>query len=163
MKLALNIAFAAAVSAAALYAGWHVSGPFGLVLTAPVLALFGRPIVDIITGYPRFVGRLAMRRYEGRYYEFRGRRMDIHVDADATCWIATDDVRKIAALPADPVLCRVAPGECRELGDPSMWRLSADGAARVLAKSSDPEVAKFLTWLNRDVALPARNRRERRM
>jgi hypothetical protein len=104
-----------------------------------------------------------MRRYEGRYYEFRGRRMDIHVDADAVCWIATEDVRKIAALPADPVLCRVAPGGCRELGDPAMWRLSTDGATRVLAKSSDPEVAKFLTWLDREVALPARNRRERRM
>jgi hypothetical protein len=44
-----------------------------------------------------------------------------------------------------------------------MWRLSTEGATRVLSKSSDPEVAKFLTWLDREVALPARNRRERRM
>ena len=163
MTLARDLAFGVAVSAAALVAGWWAAGPIGLVLTAPVLGILARPIVELVAGYPRFVGRLATHRHAGRYREFRGRAMDIHVDADATCWVATEDVRKIAALPADAVLCRVAPGQCRELGDPAVWRLSSDGAALVLGKSSDPEVAKFLTWLERQVALPARNRRERRM
>ena len=31
-----------------------------------------------------------------RYYEFRGRAMDIHIDADARCWVATADARKVA-------------------------------------------------------------------
>jgi hypothetical protein len=163
VKLALNIAFGLAVSAAVLYGAWRVAGPFGLVLTAPVLAILARPIVDIVTGYPRFVARLALRRYEGRYYAYRGRHMDIHIDAEARCWIATQDVRKITALPADAVLCRLLPADCRELGEPASWRITTEGAAQVLAKSSDPEVARFRAWLERDVALPARKRRERGM
>jgi hypothetical protein len=161
VKLAIDIAFGAALSFAVLYGGWHWFGPFGLVFGAPVLAIFGRPLVEILTSMPRLARHLALRPLAGRYYEFRGRSMDIHIDADATCWVATEDVRKLTELPADAVLQRVAPRECRQLGDPSVWRLSSDGAAKVLAKSSDPEVAKFLTWLEREVALPARNRRAR--
>ena len=162
MKLALDIAFGAALSAAVLYGGWHWFGPFGLVFGAPILAIFGRPLVEILTSMPRHARHLALRSHAGRYYEFRGRSMDIHVDADARCWVATADVRKITALPAEAVLLRVAPGQCRELGDPVLWRLSSEGASQVLGKSSDPEVAKFLTWLEREVALPARNRLEGR-
>ena len=33
---------------------------------------------------------VALRRVAGRYYEFRGRSMDIHIDADATCWVSSD-------------------------------------------------------------------------
>ena len=163
MKLAIDIAFGAALSLAVLYAGWHWFGPFGLVFGAPILAIFGRPLVEIITSAPRHMRHLALRDQAGRYHEFRGRSMDIHVDADAVCWVATEDVRKITALPADAVLQRVAPGQCQELGKPATWRLSVEGAAQVLGKSSDPEVAKFLTWLEREVASPARKRRERRM
>jgi hypothetical protein len=162
VKLALDIAFGAALSLAVLYGGWHWFGPFGLVFGAPILAIFGPPLVEILTSLPRHARHLALRDRAGRYYEFRGRAMDIHVDADAVCWVATADVRKITALPAEAVLCRVARGQCQEFGDPAVWRLSTDGAAQVLAKSSDPEVAKFLTWLEREVALPARNRRARR-
>lgn len=162
MRLAVDIAFGIALSTAVLYAGWRWYGPFGLVFGAPIVAIFARPLVEILTSLPRHARHLALRDRAGRYYEFRGRSMDIDVDADARCWIATADVRKIAALPAEAVLLRLVPGQCRELGDPVAWRLSTEGAAQVLGKSSDPEVAKFLTWLEREVALPARNRRERR-
>jgi hypothetical protein len=162
VKLAIDIAFGAAISLAVLYAGWHWFGPFGLVFGAPILAIFGKPLVEILTSVPRQIRHLALRGQAGRYYEFRGRSMDIHIDADARCWVATEDVRKITALPADVVLCRVVRGECRELGDPVRWRLSSEGAQEMLGKSSDGEVARFLTWLEREVALPARNRRARR-
>jgi hypothetical protein len=162
VKLAIDIAFGAALSLAVLYGGWHWFGPFGLVFGAPILAIFGRPLVEIMTSMPRQIRHLALRGQAGRYYEFRGRSMDIHIDADARCWVATDDVRKIAALPAEAVLQRLVRGECRELGDPVAWRISSEGAAQVLGKSSDPEVAKFLAWLDREVALPARNRLARR-
>jgi len=163
VKLAVDIAFAAALSAAVLYGGWHWFGPFGLVFGAPILALFGRPLVEILASLPRHARHLALRGQAGRYHEFRGRSMDVHVDADAHCWIATADVRKITALPAEAVLLRLVPGQCRELGHPAMWRISSDGVMQVLGKSTDPEVTKFLTWLDREVAQPARNRRARRV
>ena len=158
MKLAVNIAFGVAVSVAVLYAFWHWFGAFGLVYAMPVLGILGKPLVDIVTGLPRLAQRLAMRRFEGRYYEFRGRSMDIHIDADARCWVSTADARKIAALPTDAVLKRMAPLECRQLGDPVQWRMTTAGLAQVLAKSSDPDVAKFRDWLEKQVARPARNR-----
>ena len=37
MRLAIDIAFATAVSAAVMYAGWHWYGPFGLVFGAPTV------------------------------------------------------------------------------------------------------------------------------
>ena len=162
MKLAINIAFGVAVCAAVLYAFWTWFGVFGLVYAMPVLAILGKAIVEIIAGFPRFARHLALRKVAGRYFEFRGRAMDIHIDADARCWVATADARKVAALPADAVLKRMAPLECRELGEPVQWRMTTEGLARVLAKSSDPEVTKFCHWLEVDVARPARNRRDGR-
>jgi hypothetical protein len=162
LKWIVNLAFGVAVSAALLYMFWRSFGPFGLVYAMPVLAILGKPLVEIGASLPRLAARIAMRKFEGRYYEFRGRSMDIHIDADARCWVSTADARKITPLPADLVLNRMAPLECRELGDPVQWRITPEGLAQVLAKSSDPDVTKFCNWLEKDVARPARNRRDGR-
>jgi hypothetical protein len=161
MRLVVNIAFALAVSAALLYAFWRWFGAFGLVFAMPVISILAMPIVEILTGFPSFARRLALRRVEGRYFEFRGRAIDIHIDADARCWVSTADARKIVALPADPVLCRLAPLHCAELGEPRLWRITPEGLAELLARSSDAEVTKFCRWLEVDVARPARNKLER--
>jgi hypothetical protein len=158
----VDIAFVVVVSAAVLGLAWHVGGPLGLVLVMPILALLAPALVELMSRVPRFMRHLALRRYAGRYFEFRGKSMDIHIDAGARCWVSTADVRKITPLPADPVLNRMTPLECGELGDPVLWRITPEGLAHVLARSSDPEVTKFCHWLEVDVARPARNRRDGR-
>jgi len=163
MKPALSLVVGTALCAAVLYGFWRWQGAFGLVFAAPVTAVLARPLVDLIAGFPRFATRLALRRREGRYYAFRERRMDIHIDDEAVCWVRTDDARKIVALPADAVLRRLLPHGCRELGDPACWRITTDGLAELLAKSTDADVAKFRDWLERDVARPARNKLARGM
>lgn len=160
MRQAVNLALVAALCAAVLAGAWHLWGAFGLVYTMPVLALVAMPLVEILAGLPRLARRIALRKVAGRYFEFRGRAMDIHIDADARCWVSTPDARKIAALPVDAVLNRVAPLECGRLGDPLCWRITTEGLAQVLARSSDPDVTKFCHWLEVDVARPARNRRD---
>ncbi len=162
MKWIVNLVLGAAVSAAVLYAFWRWFGTFGLVYAMPVLAILGKPLVEIGASLPRLATHIALRKVDGRYYEFRGRSMDIHVDADARCWVSTADVRKITPLPADGVLNRLTPLECLELGEPLQWRITPQGLAQVLAKSSDPDVTKFCNWLEKDVARPARNRRDGR-
>lgn len=163
MRLLLNIAFGIAVSLAVLATMWHFFGPFGLVFGMPVLAVFAYPIIDIVTGYPRFVTRIVMRKVEGRYYEFRSRSLDIDIDDDAVCWVSTADVRKLVpTLAAEPVLLRLYPGQVKESGDPRQWRITAQALTLLLAKSSDPDVTKFSNWLEKDVARPARNRLARR-
>ncbi len=162
MRLLLNIAFGVAVSLAVLYTMWHFFGPFGLVFGMPVLAVFAFPLIDIVAGYPRFVTRIVMRKFEGRYFEYRSRSMDIDIDDGARCWISTSDVRKIVpSLPAEPVLLRLHPGQVKESGDPRQWRITTQALTQFLAKSTDAEVTKFANWLEKDVARPARNRLER--
>lgn len=124
MRPAVNLALGAALCAAVLGVAWHGWGAFGLVYTMPVLAILAMPLVDIVAGLPRLARRIALRKVAGRYFEFRGRAMDIHIDADARCWVSTADARKIAALPADEVLRRLAPLECGRLGDPVRWRIT---------------------------------------
>ena len=159
---AVNLALAGALCAAVLAAGWHWWGAFGLVYTMPVLGILALPLVELLAGLPRLAKRIALRKVAGRYFEFRGRAMDIHIDADARCWVSTADARKIAALPADAVLSRLVPLECGRLGNPVRWRITTEGLAQVLARSSDPDVTKFCHWLEVDVARPARNRRDGR-
>ncbi len=164
MKTFMNMAFGVSVSAGVLYIFFQYFGPFGLVYGMPVLAICAMPMVDLIAGFPRLAARIAMRRYEGRYYAFRGRHVDIDIDSRATCWVSTADVRKmIPSLPSEAVLMRLHPGLVKETGDPLLWRIAPEALKQVLAKSSDADVGKFLNWLETEVAMPARKRLERGM
>jgi hypothetical protein len=164
MKTFWNLAFGVAVSAGVLYIFFQVFGAFGLVYGMPVLAICVMPMLDLIAAFPRLAVRIAMRRYDGRYYAFRGRHVDIDIDARATCWISTVDVRKtIPSLPSEAVLARLHPGLVTETGDPLVWRITLEALKLVLAKSSDADVGKFLHWLETQVAQPARKRLERGM
>ena len=164
MKTLLNIAFGAAVSLAVLYGLWHWFGPFGLVFGMPVLGIFAFPLVDIVTGYPRFVSRLVMRKVEGRYFAWRGMSLDIAIDERAMCWVSISDVRKVVpALPTEPVLVRLFSGQVKESGDPRQWRITIHALGLFLSKSTDADLAKFAAWLENDVARPARNRLARGM
>lgn len=162
MRVAVDIAFVGTLSVAVLYGAWRFTGPIGLVCTMPILALLGPALVELMSRIPRFIKHLALRPLDGRYFEYRGKSLDIFVDADAQCWISTADVRKITPLPADGVLQRLLPGHCGEVGEPQRWRITVAGLAQVLAKAQDPNGTRFLHWLEVDVARPARNRRDGR-
>jgi hypothetical protein len=162
MKRLLALVVGPVVVAALLYVLYRALGPVGLAMGMPLLgAVLARPLVGLVTGYPRLLSRIAMRKVEGRYVEYRGKSLDVHIDAQALCWVGTDDIRKLVALPADPVLRRLVPAQCGERGDPPQCRITVEGLAQVLSRSSEPDVAKFCRWLEVDVARPARNRRER--
>jgi len=164
MKTVVNMVFGLAVSAGVLSIFFHYFGPFGLVYGMPVLAVCAMPLLDMIAGFPRLAARIALRRYEGRYYAFRGRHVDIDIDARALCWVSTADVRKaVPSLPVEPVLARLYPDQVRETGDPRVWRITPEALKQVLARSSDADVGKFLQWLETEVAAPARKRLERGM
>ena len=162
MRVLLNIACGAAVAVAVLSALWHFFGPFGLAFGMPVLVVFAFPLIDILAGYPRFVSRLVMRKVDGRYFEYRGMSLGIDIDAAALCWISTADVRKVVpSLPVEAVLMRLHPGQVRESGDPRRWRITTQALTLFFAKSTDPDVTKFASWVDRDVTRPARDRLER--
>lgn len=162
MKTLLDIAFRAAIALAVLYGLWHGFGPFGLVFGMPVLGIFAFPLVHVVAGYPRFVSRLAMRKVEGRYFAYRGMSLDIAIDERAVCWVSTADLRKLVPdLPTEAVLVRMHAGQLKECGDPRQWRITIHALSLFLARSTDADNTRFATWLERDVARPARNRLER--
>ena len=164
MKTFWNLAFGVSVSAGVLYIFFSYFGAFGLIYGMPVVAICAMPMVDMIAAFPRVAARIAMRRYDGRYYAFRNRHIDIDIDARAACWVSTADVRKIIpSLPAEAVLVRLHPGLVKETGDPQLWRITPEALKMVLAKSSDADVGKFLHWLETEVVQPARKRLERGM
>ena len=164
MRTFVNLALAVVVAVAVLYGLWRLFGAFGLACGMPVLALFARPLIDMVAGYPRFVSRLVMRKVEGRYFEYRNMSLDIVTDDVAACWISTADVRKVVpGLPAEPVLSRLYPGQVKESGDPRQWRIGVQALTQFLAKSTDPDMTRFANWLDKDVARPARNRLARGM
>jgi hypothetical protein len=143
MNAPLRLTLGAIVMAAVLDVAYRVGGALGLVFVCPLMALLGPSLIEVLAGYPRFVTRIVMRKFEGRYYEFRGRSMDIEIDDQARCWISTADVRKLTALPADGVLWHLYPGECRESGDPMRWRITTRALTQFFAKATDPDVTRL--------------------
>ncbi len=137
MKTAVDIAFGAAVSLAVLYGLWNWFGAFGLVFGAPVLAVFAVPLVDVVTGYPRLVSRLVMRKVEGRYFAYRGMSLDIDIDEHAACWISTADVRKLVPATAlvAPAAPRISPAARSGSGRPATLR-RAPGLVRASAAAA---------------------------
>lgn len=159
-----NLALGCAVSAAVLYVLWVAFGAAGLALGTAATVICVMPLLDILGDVPRFLGGLALRRYAGRHYSFRGRQVDVDIDARATCWVSTADIRKILpSLPADAVLQRLQPAQVRECGEPRVWRITPDALAAVLERSADVDAAKFRQWLASQVQSPARRRLERGM
>jgi len=163
MNALARLGLGALVLAGVFCLAYRIGGARGLVFVCPLLALLGKPLLDVLGGYPRFVTRIVMRKFEGRYYEFRGRSMDIEIDDQARCWISTADVRKLTPLPADAVLSRLYPGECRESGDPMRQRITTDALMQFFAKATDADISRFSHWLAVHVTRPARNKLERRL
>ena len=163
-KTFINLAFGIAVSVAVLYGMWHWYGPYGLVFGMPVIAILAIPFLEMFGLIPFLAKWFAFRKVAGRYYEYRGRHVDIEIDGEATCWVSTADIRKILpSLPSDPVLARMQPNDVEEGGEPRTWRITSRALAVVLQKATDPETTRFCQWLDTQVAQPARKRLQRRM
>jgi hypothetical protein len=162
MKILVRLVLGAGAAAAVMYWAYRWLGPAGLVYAAPLLGLaLAKPIVELLAAYPRLVTRLVLRKVNGRYFEYRGAALDIHIDERATCWISTADLRKIVALPTDPVLKRLYPMQCRELGKPVAWRLGGEALIDYLGRSTEVDMTKFSFWVEKNVVTPARNKRKR--
>jgi hypothetical protein len=164
LKILLRLFFGVTVAAAIAWPLYRLLGAVALAWCAPLLGVaLARPLVEILSGVPRFYSGIVLRKVNGRYFEYRGSSLDIHVDERATCWISTADLRKIVALPADPVLRKRYPLQCRELGEPIEWRLGAEALIEFLGKSTEPDTTKFSHWVDKTVITPARNKRTRRL
>ncbi len=164
MRLLLRLLVGGGAAAGAMFLAYRWLGAAGLVYTAPLMGVaLASPLIEIGQALPWLAAHIALRKVAGRHVAYRGRSLDVHIDERAACWIATADLRKLVALPADAVLQRRFPAGCAPCGEPAVMRLDAQALLDFLASSTDPDLARFTHWLRRDVMRPARNKRALRL
>jgi hypothetical protein len=156
LKLVLRVG----VSALALWIGWRLFGPFGLIFAAPVVGVsLARPLIDLVGSGYHGAREVALQEFQGRNFEHRGHRMDIAEDAEGHCWILLDGARKaVPGLPRDAVLQRLCGERLQRCGEPKGLRIRADALIEQLAKAIDADGVKFKVWLEREVVAPAARR-----
>jgi hypothetical protein len=145
---------------------WWIWRTFGLAAAMPVVGLFGvalaRPLIDLAEALGWQMRRAHWRDVEGRHYAYRGRPVAVVEDDEHRHWLRLADVRAIVGFTAsDGALAVSYPGRLRELGRPAAAHVRDDALLAHLAKERSPEAARLRQWVEREVAFPARRRRER--
>jgi hypothetical protein len=136
---------------------WHLQGPSGLAMSAPLFgALLAKPILELFAELFHSAKASAFAGFKGRYFEYRGISFNVVEDERHHRWVSVHDVRKVMPqLPRDGVLRRQFPEGLRH--DPAVKGsvIHADALLAYLVKSSEPDSVKFRNWLAREVVRPA--------
>jgi len=156
--IVLRLAICGAVTALA----WRL----GVGARVSTIALYGvllaKPLIDLASELRHQYRRLHWRDLEGRHYSFRGRAIDVQVDAEHRRWVRLADVRAAVGFTAGDATLRVTyPGAWCSLGRPPEPYLREDALLTHLAKERSAAAAKFRHWAEREIAFPARRERER--
>jgi len=143
---------------------WRHGGKWGLI-SALVLAPFAAAAITpaLLALFPAYLGWVHERiwhRWQGRYYAFDDRQIRV-VEAHGMLWFASKDVHAALGLrPRAALLAQFVAAERRrddEIGD----ALSNAGLVRLLSRSTDARVLRFLLWAERDVRRPWQTKRDR--
>jgi hypothetical protein len=158
-----SIALRVAACAIAAWIAWRMFGTAGLVFVAPLVGLaFARPLVDLAAAASRAMHRAHWRDVEGRHHAFGGRPVSVLEDADGQRWIRLGDVRAIVGFTAsDGTLAVTYPDGLRRMGRPVEPYIGAEALLVHLGKEHGPKAIRLRTWVEREIAFPARRERER--
>lgn len=139
-------------------------GPFAAVILAPGLAAaVARPIINLTGSLHGDARELVWKPALGQHYAYKGITIHVLEDDDYQCWIPLADLRKV--MPRTPVEATLAiayPGRVQRVGDAKQVCLRDDAVIEHLGKQTDPAAIKFRNWVEKDVASPARRRRQHR-
>ena len=145
---------------------WWIWRTFGLATAMPVAALFGialaRPLIEFAEAVARLMHHAHWRDVEGRHYAYRGREVAVVEDDDRHRWLRLADVRAIVGFTAtDGALAVSYPDAVQQLGRPPATYVRDDALLGHLAKERSAEAARLRSWVEREIAFPARRERER--
>jgi hypothetical protein len=140
---------------------WWWWGEWAMVLAIPLAGvLLAAPLLDLASDLKHGVKAQALRAIEGRHVEYRGRPLDVLEDDAGHRWIATDGLRRIVpGLPSDAGLARLAPTGLAAARRGAPARLETEALLEILARATDADTHRFVRWVEREVALPARRAR----
>jgi hypothetical protein len=141
---------------------YQMQGPFGLLFAAPVWGmLLARPILELIPAFTRGLRRSAYTDWEGEVHTFETHSLRVR-SIGGYAWVVDVDLLAIVGEKASDTRRRRADAALHApIPDSRLWGLSEAGAVKLLASSRHPEANKVRLFLERQVFLPARKRRER--
>lgn len=150
--------YAAVVRFAFCAGGGH--GLVGSLIGAPVVAVLVTPaLLALFPAYLDWARGRIWRKWQGRYYAFDDRQIRI-VGAHDALWFLSADVHAVLGMrPRIGVLSAFGSAERRRdtgLDD----ALSNAGLIRLLARSTDRRVRRFMRWAEHDVRRPWQKKRE---
>lgn len=171
MSLGTSISISIIVVVLVVYAlvvvyGFRQGGKGGLIA-----ALFASPFAGVaitpallafVLGYLAWVHERVWKPWQGRYYAFDDHQIRV-VEARGRLWFASKDVHAVLGMqPRAALLAQFVASERRRddaIGD----ALSNAGLVRLLGRSTDAQVLRFLSWAERDVRGPWQKKRDREM
>lgn len=158
-----SIALRVAACTAATWGAWRMFGASGLVFVAPLVGVaFARPLIELGATAFRAMRHANWRHVEGRHYAYRGRSIGVIEDADGQRWIRLGDVRAIVGFTASDGAFAIAyPDGLRRIGRPVEPYIGAEALLVHLGTERRPKAIRLRIWVEREVAFPARRKRER--
>ena len=158
----LQIVLRLALCTAVAWTAWRCFGLTAMVTTAPLFGVaLARPLLDLASDLRHHARARALDRVQGHHYAFRGIPVQVIEDLQHERWVRAADVRRILGHTAsDGALALSYPQGWRQLGNPPQPHFSTAALIAHLAKETTPEALRLRHWVEREVAFPARRRRE---
>jgi hypothetical protein len=133
---------------------------FGLSFAMWGIAL-SRVFIDLTEELHYGVKRVHLGHLSGRHFAYLGVTVNAFEDDEHCYWVPADTVRQITGQGAnDRALATTYPGGWEVFGKPPQGHLRDDALLLYLAKEQDLRGIKFKNWVERNIAFPARRRRE---
>lgn len=135
-----------------------------VIVAGACLALLGvllpLPILEVISAFRQRSKDLYYRNLNGRHYAFRTQSIEVDETDDHDRWIRIASIRAVLEnLPANPVLKRIFQDQ---MIDGPAASIHVDALIDYLRRAHDHRAIQFKLWLEREVSLPAQNRKTHR-
>jgi hypothetical protein len=159
-----RIAWRLAVCVLVSWCVWRLGGLAPMVATAPLYGvLLAKPLLELMSDMRHQTRALVWRPLEGRHYVFHGTPVQVIEDDAHVRWVRAADVRRIVGFTAsDGALALTYPNGWQLMGQPPEPHISDEALITHLRKESSTEAGRFMHWVERTIAYPARQLRARR-
>jgi hypothetical protein len=151
-----------AIGVGVTWFAYDIAGPTGLIYAALVWALLlPKLILDWLPALPRSARAAAVASREGDVYTFETHELRV-LSVGGYPWVVDTDV--LAVLGEEPTETsrrRYDAAHCAKIPGMRLWAYSEAGASKMLGASRHPDAHRLRLFLERQVFLPARKRRER--
>ncbi|HYL20025.1 MAG TPA: hypothetical protein VEV20_15195 [Burkholderiales bacterium] len=151
-----------AIGVGVTWLAYDFAGPTGLIFATLVWALLlPKMILDWLPALPRSARAAAVASREGDVYTFETHELRV-LSIGGYPWVVDSDLLAVLGEePTETLRRRYDAAHGAKIPGMKLWAYSEAGAIKVLSASRHPDAHKLRLFLERQVFLPARKRRER--